>query len=82
VVDAPEALNLTWLESDLLNPAVPLRDAGYDAMTAVSSLHHMPLQAARVASPDSWALQESWLWLATTPLPRSRAAPPPTRPWG
>ena len=35
-----------WLESDLLDPAVPLRDAGYDAMTAVSSLHHMPLQAA------------------------------------
>ena len=42
----PESLNLMWLESDLLDPAVPLRDAGYDAMTAVSSLHHMPLQAA------------------------------------
>jgi hypothetical protein len=27
-------------------PGGPLRDAGYDAMTAVSSLHHMPLQAA------------------------------------
>ncbi|HJQ88140.1 MAG TPA: class I SAM-dependent methyltransferase [Propionibacteriaceae bacterium] len=71
----PEALNLMWLESDLLDPAVPLRDAGYDAMTAVSSLHHMPLQAALAASPDSCALEESWLWLATTDRPPWRSCP-------
>lgn len=42
----PEARNLRWLEGDLLDPAVPLFDGGYDAVTAISSLHHMPLQPA------------------------------------
>lgn len=42
----PQIPNLTWLEGDLLDPAVPLPKAGYDAITAVSSLHHMPLQPA------------------------------------
>jgi SAM-dependent methyltransferase len=42
----PEALILTCLEGDLLDPATPLPDAGYDAITAVSSLHHMPLEPA------------------------------------
>lgn len=42
----PEAHNLTWLQGDLLDHAVPLYSLGYDAITAVSSLHHMPLQPA------------------------------------
>jgi len=32
--------------ADLLDPALPLEHEGYDAVTAVSSLHHMPLQPA------------------------------------
>lgn len=42
----PEAPNLTWLEGDLCDAALPLPNAGYDAITAVSSLHHIPLQPA------------------------------------
>lgn len=42
----PEAPNLRWLEGDLLDPAVPPSDGGYDAITALSSLHHMPLERA------------------------------------
>jgi len=32
--------------ADLLDPALPLEHEGYDAVTAVSSLHPMPLQPA------------------------------------
>lgn len=42
----PHALNVTWVEGDVLDPAVPLATAGYDAIAAVSSLHHMSLQPA------------------------------------
>lgn len=42
----PEAQKLTCLQGDLLDHAVPIHSSGYDAITAVSSLHHMPLQPA------------------------------------
>jgi len=38
--------NIRWLVGDLLDPGLPLEHEGYDAVTAVSSLHHMPLQPA------------------------------------
>ncbi|MHB8296850.1 MAG: class I SAM-dependent methyltransferase [Acidimicrobiales bacterium] len=41
-----EVANLRWVEGDLLDPGLPLSDDGYDAITAVSSLHHMPLDGA------------------------------------
>lgn len=41
-----EAPNLRVLEGDLLDLAVPLSTSGYDAITALASLHHMPLQSA------------------------------------
>lgn len=37
---------MRWLEGDLLDSRLPLPDDGYDAITAVSSLHHMPLEDA------------------------------------
>lgn len=37
--------NTRWLEGDLLDPELPVC-GGYDAITAVSSLHHMPLDEA------------------------------------
>ncbi len=37
---------MRWLEGDLLDPGLPLADDGYDAITAVSSLHHMPFEGA------------------------------------
>jgi len=40
------ATNIRWVVGDLLDPAVPLEHAGYDLVTAVSSLHHMPLRPA------------------------------------
>jgi SAM-dependent methyltransferase len=42
----PELPNVTWLEGDLLDPRLSLPDGTYDAITAVSSLHHMPLEPA------------------------------------
>ena len=42
----PTAGNVTWVEGDLLDPEVPLTTGGYDAIVAVSSLHHMALQPA------------------------------------
>jgi len=42
----PTADNVTWVEGDLLDPEVPLTTGGYDAVVAVSSLHHMALQPA------------------------------------
>ena len=39
----PDARNITWVTGDLLDPAVPVRPEGYDTITAVASLHHMPL---------------------------------------
>lgn len=42
----PDATNVRWLEGDLLDHAVPLDPGGYDAITALSSLHHMPLRPA------------------------------------
>lgn len=42
----PTAQNVRWLEGDLLDSQLPLPDDGYDAITAVSSLHHMPLESA------------------------------------
>jgi len=38
--------NVRWLVGDLLDPGLPLEHEGYDAVTAVSSLHHMPLRPA------------------------------------
>ncbi len=36
--------NIRWLVGDLLNPALPVKHEGYDVVTALSSVHHMPLQ--------------------------------------
>ena len=38
--------NVRWLVGDLLDPGLPLEHEGYDVVTAVSSLHHMPLRPA------------------------------------
>jgi SAM-dependent methyltransferase len=38
--------NVRWLVGDLLDPALPLAPEGYDAVTAVASLHHLPLRPA------------------------------------
>ncbi len=38
--------NVRWLVGDLLDPGLLLEHEGYDAVTAVSSLHHMPLRPA------------------------------------
>ena len=42
----PDPTGVTWLGGDLLDPALPLPDAGYDVVTAVSSVHHLPLRPA------------------------------------
>ena len=42
----PQAANVRWLEGEVLDPGLALRDDGYDAIIAVSSLHHMPLDDA------------------------------------
>jgi SAM-dependent methyltransferase len=39
------AANVRWLTGDLLDPDLPLAPEGYDAVIALSSLHHMPLKA-------------------------------------
>jgi SAM-dependent methyltransferase len=43
---------LRWITGDVLDPGLPLVPGGYDAVTALSSLHHLPLPAglARLAS--------------------------------
>jgi len=41
---AQSVSNARWLVGDVLNPDVDLRRGGYDVVTAVSSLHHMPLR--------------------------------------
>jgi SAM-dependent methyltransferase len=48
----PQAANVRWITGDLLDAGLPLAPAGYDAVTAVASLHHMPLNPglARLAS--------------------------------
>jgi SAM-dependent methyltransferase len=48
----PGASNVRWLHGDILDPELPLTSAGYDAVTALSSLHHVDLRAglARLAS--------------------------------
>lgn len=33
-----------WIVGDVLDPAVPLIEGVYDAVTSVSSLHHLPLE--------------------------------------
>jgi SAM-dependent methyltransferase len=38
--------NPRWLLGDVLDASTPLDAGGYDAVTAVSSLHHMPLRPA------------------------------------
>jgi len=38
--------NIRWLIGDLLDPGLPLDHESYDLVTAVSSLHHMPLRPA------------------------------------
>ena len=35
---------MRWIGGDLLDPGLPLAPAGYDAVTALSSLHHLPLR--------------------------------------
>ncbi|GAA0526190.1 SAM-dependent methyltransferase [Saccharopolyspora subtropica] len=42
----PGADNVRWLIGDVLDPGLDLHPAGYDAVTAVASLHHMPLRPA------------------------------------
>jgi SAM-dependent methyltransferase len=41
-----DVANVRWLEGDVLDPGLPLAADGYDAVTALSSLHHMPLDTA------------------------------------
>ena len=41
----PDADHVRWLVGDILNPDLPLRRGGYDVVTALSSLHHLPLEA-------------------------------------
>lgn len=40
----PDAAN--WLVGDVLDESLPLDPAGYDLVTSVSTLHHMPLRPA------------------------------------
>lgn len=35
--------DVNWVLGDVLDPTLPLRPNGYDVVTAVSSLHHLPL---------------------------------------
>ncbi|TDD51482.1 class I SAM-dependent methyltransferase [Saccharopolyspora elongata] len=46
------ATNVRWLRGDVLDADLDLHPEGYDAVTALSSLHHMPLRPglARLAS--------------------------------
>jgi SAM-dependent methyltransferase len=48
----PRAARVRWLHGDLLDPDLPLAPDGYDVVTALSSLHHLPLNPglARLAS--------------------------------
>jgi SAM-dependent methyltransferase len=43
--------NVRWLRGDLLDPGLSLAPGGYDAVTVLSSVHHLPLRAglARLA---------------------------------
>lgn len=45
-------MNVRWMRGDVLDPDLDLYPEGYDAVTAVSSLHHMALRPAltRLAS--------------------------------
>ncbi|MER7014038.1 class I SAM-dependent methyltransferase [Saccharopolyspora sp. NPDC000359] len=38
--------NIRWARADLLDPELALDPEGYDVVTAISSLHHMPLRPA------------------------------------
>jgi SAM-dependent methyltransferase len=38
--------NVRWLPGDVLDVSLPLEAGGYDVVTAVSSLHHLPLRPA------------------------------------
>ena len=38
--------SVRWLCGDLLDPSLPVDPDGYDLVTALSSLHHMPLRPA------------------------------------
>jgi SAM-dependent methyltransferase len=40
----PQASGVRWLTGDLLDPGLPLDPDGYDVVTALSSLHHLPLR--------------------------------------
>ena len=41
----PDAERVRWLVGDVLDRDLPLTEGGYDVVTAVSSLHHLPLDA-------------------------------------
>ena len=41
----PSSSQVRWIAGDVLDAALPLVEGGYDAVTAVSSLHHLPLGA-------------------------------------
>ncbi len=41
---SPQFPNVNWIEGDVLT--LDLEPASYDAVTAIASLHHMPLEAA------------------------------------
>ena len=41
----PDAEHVRWFVGDVLDRDLPLAGGGYDVVTAVSSLHHLPLDA-------------------------------------
>ncbi|GAB7189920.1 class I SAM-dependent methyltransferase [Kineococcus sp. NUM-3379] len=42
----PPSLPVRWVEGSVLDPDLPLEERGYDVVTAVASLHHLPLVPA------------------------------------
>ena len=43
---APGGSTVRWLRGDLLDASLPMSPDGYDLVTALSSLHHVPLRPA------------------------------------
>ena len=63
---------VNWLPGDILDETLPLRANGYDVVTAVSSLHHMPLTMGlnRLAKPGS----PRWPTGNSGPVPRGNTS--------
>ncbi|MGH3410134.1 MAG: hypothetical protein ACRDRJ_47700 [Streptosporangiaceae bacterium] len=79
---------MRWLSGDLLDPGLPLDPAGYDVVTALSSLHHLPLRpeitaAARDLIPGA-RLRRRFFWryslLWHRPMPSQKASELPVTP--